>query len=143
MTVRPLTRPRNKSRALYRQIHANQSFSFSRHIFDNALESAGSFIRKCRCLGFRMPLSQAYTERVARGWESKSVEAQQSEAAAESTSPRLKMSPEQAARFREKENLRLARRRILQQFEASDNPRHRKILETALADLDERLRKLD
>jgi hypothetical protein len=90
-----------------------------------------------------MPLSQAYTEHVARGWESKSVEAQQSEAAAESTSPRLKMSPEQAAQFREKENLRLARRRILQQFEASDNPRHRKILETALAELDERLRKLD
>jgi hypothetical protein len=80
---------------------------------------------------------------VARGWESKSVEAQQSEAAAESTSPRTRMSAEQAARFRERENLRLARQTILRQFEASNNPRHRKLLEVTLAELDERLRKLE
>ncbi len=51
------------------------------------------------------------------------------------------MSREEAARFREKESLRLARQRILEQMEASTNPRHRKLLETSLAELDERLRK--
>jgi hypothetical protein len=53
------------------------------------------------------------------------------------------MTPGQAAQFREKENLRLARQTILCQFEASNNPRHRKLLETTLAELDERLRKLE
>jgi hypothetical protein len=80
---------------------------------------------------------------VARGWESKSIEAQQSEAAEKSSSPRTKLTREQAERVREKENLRLARQRILQQFESSSNPRHRKLLETTLAELDGRLRKLE
>jgi hypothetical protein len=49
------------------------------------------------------------------------------------------MTAEQAARCREKENLRLARQRVLQQMEASLNPRHRKVLEDALAELDQKL----
>jgi hypothetical protein len=84
-----------------------------------------------------------YTWCVARGWESKSVEAQQSEAAAESASPRTRMTPAQAAQFRDKENLRLARQTVLQQLGVSNDPRHRKLLETTLAELDERLRKLE
>lgn len=76
---------------------------------------------------------------VARGWESKSVEAQQAEAGEKSAKPRPKMSPQEAAVWREKENLRLARQRVLQQLEASQNLRHRKLLEDALADLDEKL----
>jgi hypothetical protein len=84
-----------------------------------------------------------YTLLVARGWESKSVEAQQSEAAETSHTSRTKITPEQAAGLREKENLRLARQRILQQIETSDNPRHRKLLEMGLAELDERLHKLE
>jgi hypothetical protein len=50
------------------------------------------------------------------------------------------MSAEKAARWREQESLRLSRQRVLQQMEASQNPRHRKLLEDALADLDEKLR---
>jgi hypothetical protein len=80
---------------------------------------------------------------MARGWESKSVEAQQSEAAEQPRAPRKKVTPEQAARFRQKETLRLARQRILQQIEASRNPRLRKLLEMSLAELDERLRDED
>lgn len=87
--------------------------------------------------------AQLYTGRVARGWESKSVEAQQSEAAEKSSKPRTRMSPEQAAHCRERETLRLARQRVLHQIEASANPRHRGLLETSLSELDERLRKLD
>jgi hypothetical protein len=77
---------------------------------------------------------------MARGWESKSVEAQQQEAGEKSNrSARRKMSTEEAVAFRERENLRLARQRVLQQLEASSNPRHRKVLEHALAALDEKL----
>lgn len=80
---------------------------------------------------------------MARGWESKSVEAQQAEAGAESSKPRPRMSADEAAAFRERESLRLSRQRVLQQTEATSNPRHRKLLEDALADLDEKLRKLE
>jgi hypothetical protein len=76
---------------------------------------------------------------MARGWESKSVEAQQAEASEKTSEYRRKMTVEEAATFREKENLRLARQRVLQQLEASQNPRHRKVLQDALAALEEKL----
>jgi hypothetical protein len=76
---------------------------------------------------------------VARGWESKSVEAQQAEAGEKSSQPRARMSAEQAAAFRQRENLMLARQRVLQQLEANSNPRHRQLLQDALAALEEKL----
>ena len=72
---------------------------------------------------------------MARGWESKFVEAQQSEADEPSTR-KLRLTPEQAARHREKEGLRLSYQRVLQQLESCRDPRHRKVLQDALADLD-------
>lgn len=51
------------------------------------------------------------------------------------------MSATEAALWREKESLRLSRQRVLQQLEATQNPRHRKLLEDTLADLEEKLRK--
>lgn len=78
-------------------------------------------------------------EEMARGWESKSVEAQQDEAAQPSSKSRIRLTPEQAARSRERENLRLSRQRVAQQIESSQNPRHRKVLQDALAELDQRL----
>jgi hypothetical protein len=80
---------------------------------------------------------------MARGWESKSVEAQQAEVEDKSTKPHAKLSAREAAVVREKESLGLARRRVLQQLEASSNPRHRKVLEDALLDLEEKLRRLE
>lgn len=77
---------------------------------------------------------------MARGWESKSVEAQQAESADKSTEKRVRLSPEAAALLRERENLRLSRRRVLEQLKASQNPRLRKSLEAALAELDEKLK---
>jgi len=79
---------------------------------------------------------------VARGWESKSVEAQQAEASRESGKPRRKISREEAAARREQENLRLSRRRVLQQLNAASNERHRMSLQAALAELDEKLKRL-
>lgn len=87
-------------------------------------------------LGSRVP---HYTHGMARGWESKSVEAQQTEALEKSSSVRRRLSPEEAAREREHETLRLARQRLLEQLKSSQNPRHRRLLEDALAELDKKL----
>jgi hypothetical protein len=76
---------------------------------------------------------------MARGWESKSVEAQQAEAEDKSTSSHQRLSPEQAAVARKKESLRLARRQVLEQLEKVGDPRHRQQLESALAELDGKL----
>jgi hypothetical protein len=80
---------------------------------------------------------------MARGWESKSVEAQQAEATEKSAKPRVKLTPEAAARTRERENLRLSRRRVQQQLDQAQNPRHRQLLEVTLADLDQKLSHFD
>ena len=81
---------------------------------------------------------------MARGWESKSVEAQQAEVVEESKKAHARrLSPEEAARTREKENLELARRGVLRQIEAAVDERYRKMLEQSLAALDEKLAKLE
>jgi len=76
---------------------------------------------------------------MARGWESKSVESQQSDAREASNPTRPRLSAEAAARTRERETLRLARQRVLQQLERTQNPRHRALLEDELADLNRKL----
>jgi len=68
------------------------------------------------------------------------VEAQQAEASDKSAKSRPKMTPEEAARWREKESLRLSRQRVLQQLETCQNPRHRRLLEDTLASLDAKLK---
>ena len=76
---------------------------------------------------------------MARGWESKSVEAQQAEATDKSATVRPRLSADAAARLREQETLRLSRNRVLQQLETSHNPRHRELLQDELAHLDQKL----
>ena len=76
---------------------------------------------------------------MARGWESKSVEAQQSEANEKPAESRPRLTAEAAARLRELETLRLSRQRVLQQLERAVNPRHRLLLESELAELDQKL----
>jgi len=80
---------------------------------------------------------------MARGWESKSVETQQAEASDASSKPRLKLTPEAAARRRERENLRLSRQSVLQQLQETQNPRRRELLENTLADLDKKLNRFN
>lgn len=85
---------------------------------------------------------RAYNHHVARGWESKSVEAQQAEASEKPGIRRPPMTPSEAVRHREVEGLRLSRRRIIHDLSAQQDSRHRKILEQALADLDQKISKL-
>ena len=83
--------------------------------------------------------SETYNLAMARGWESKSIEAQQAEASEKSSEPRLKLSREEASRLREIEGLRLSRQRVLQELGASQHAQRRRVLEEALRELDKKL----
>jgi hypothetical protein len=78
---------------------------------------------------------------MARGWESKSVEEQQSAANLEVES-KQRLTPQQAATRQAREAIELSRRRVLQQLQSVEDPRHRQMLETALSELDDRLTRL-
>jgi len=80
---------------------------------------------------------------MARGWESKSVEAQQDEAAQRSTPGNPRLTPEAAARLREKESLRLSLQNVIHQLDHSHNARHRAMLQQARSDLERKIQELD
>jgi len=76
---------------------------------------------------------------MARGWESKSVEQQQEERSEQNKPARAPLSPGEQQRNRKREGLLLSRGRLEQQLLASSNPRHRQMLEQAIAELDRQL----
>jgi hypothetical protein len=79
---------------------------------------------------------------MARGWESKSVEAQQDAAAApRHTGPPV--SREEAARRAQRGTLMLARTRMLADLQMACAAAHRAMLEQAIADLDRQLAALE
>lgn len=81
---------------------------------------------------------------MARGWESKSVEGQiGSFEGKRSADMKKHVTSAQADLLRKKENLRLARARVLRDLETTQNPRYRDILNAALADLEGKLTRLD
>jgi hypothetical protein len=83
----------------------------------------------------------AYNHRVARGWESKSVESQQDDARA-SAELKPRLTPRQREIESRKEGLKLSRSRILGQMHSTENPRYRHTLEQALAELEEQISRL-
>jgi hypothetical protein len=76
---------------------------------------------------------------MARGWESKSVEQQQEEMAEQRKTVRAPISTDEQQRNRKREGLLLSRGRLAQQLQAANNPRHRQMLEQAIAELDRQL----
>ncbi|MGD0599154.1 MAG: hypothetical protein ABR988_04985 [Terriglobales bacterium] len=76
---------------------------------------------------------------MARGWESKSIEQQQAEMSEQRKAVRAPISPDEQHRNRKRESLLLARKRLAQQLQAAGNPRHRQMLEQAIAELDSQL----
>jgi len=80
---------------------------------------------------------------MARGWESKSVEQQQEERSAQPKTARPPLSPEHQQRNRKREGLLLSRERLTQQLQAAGNPRHRRMLEQSIAELDHQLSSLE
>lgn len=78
---------------------------------------------------------------MARGWESKSVESQQTEAANGRQQQPDAEGPDPAslAILRKQEILMLSRTRVLRELENSQNARYKEMLNHALADLDAQL----
>jgi ribosomal protein S14 len=79
---------------------------------------------------------------MARGWESKSIEAQQAEASEGKRPSRAKMTAQQAAVKRQIDGLLLSRQRVRQQLAAAQDPRLRQMLKAASDHLERRLRDL-
>lgn len=79
---------------------------------------------------------------MARGWESKAVEAQQ-EAASSATRNGPPVSRDEAERKGRRATLLLARSRALADLQHACAAAHRSMLEQAIADLDARIAALD
>jgi hypothetical protein len=79
---------------------------------------------------------------MARGWESKSVESQQNEAA-EARLDQSELTPEERQVQQKRQGLELSRRRILQELESTGSEVRRLSLEQALAFLDGQLAELE
>ena len=79
---------------------------------------------------------------MARGWESKSVEAQQDAANAPRTNAPA-LTPAEAAKKAARATIMLARTRALSDLQKACVPAHRAMLEQAIADLDQKLNDLD
>ena len=77
---------------------------------------------------------------MARGWESKDVEAQvESKESPKAFSGRDPKSAEQQARDQDIKQLQLSRTRIANDLNTATHPNHRKSLEAALAHLDKKI----
>src|SRR5271167_1196399 len=89
---------------------------------------------------FRWPSTRAcptYNQRMARGWESKSVEAQMEESrAAKPAARKAALTPEELQHQRKKADLMLSRNPIAQQLAGSGNERYAELRQRTLAELD-------
>jgi hypothetical protein len=80
---------------------------------------------------------------MARGWESKSVESQQEEAArASSATGRPPLTAAERLTLERRRTLELARARVVADLARSVAPAHREMLERTLAAIDDELRRL-
>lgn len=80
---------------------------------------------------------------MARGWESKDVEAQvELKKTIMEAQSKAQKSAEQARRDSERRDLQLSRTRIQNELQVATNLNHRKSLEAALAHLDKKIQEL-
>jgi hypothetical protein len=80
---------------------------------------------------------------MARGWESKDVESQVANRENMAAPGKAPKTQDQAEKDRERANIELSRKHVLNDLETATNPNHKKTLEAALAHLDQQLQKLD
>ncbi|MGA2696425.1 MAG: hypothetical protein ABSE92_10200 [Terriglobales bacterium] len=76
---------------------------------------------------------------MARGWESKSVEDQQAEAAAEKKQYKAQLTADEIKLKQQIQGLELSKQRVQQQLRSARNDQHREMLRLALADLEHKL----
>jgi hypothetical protein len=80
------------------------------------------------------------TVRMAKGWDSKSVESQIESATEAQTAPASpRLTPQQIAEKHELEGLELSRARVLQDLSRAKHPRHCELLEVTLRHLDAKI----
>lgn len=92
--------------------------------------------------GIWPPLRRALVEVMARGWESKAVEAQQDEASWRRPVASPSEAPDALARLAERRVVELARARAAADLARATRPAHRAMLEQAIAALDAQLARL-
>jgi len=78
---------------------------------------------------------------MARGWESKSIEAQQDEAA-RARAPEPRLTDQQIADADRRRTLELTRARAVDDLSRASSPHYRRMLEQALSAIDEQLAQL-
>ncbi len=76
---------------------------------------------------------------MARGWESKSVEAQQESRETSGADARPALSPEEAARVQHRQALELALARAQADLAIATRPAHQRMLESAIRSLRQQL----
>ncbi len=76
---------------------------------------------------------------MARGWESKSVETQQDEAARRGVGAGRPSTTQERTRQQQRRTLELSRARAIADLDRATTEAHRAMLRLAIADLDERL----
>jgi hypothetical protein len=114
-------------------------------VFGNAVKALEgrvlSFvIYRSTMLNFTGILSDSeYNESMARGWESKSVEAQiEAKPANGNHAPRSR-TPDQVQHLIEKRNLELARAKVAHELELSQSERYSHMLQQSLSELDKKI----
>ena len=80
---------------------------------------------------------------MARGWESKSVEAQIEEKAQAFAQPVKSRTPDQVQHIMEKRTLELARAKVAHELASSQNPRYTQMLQRYLSELDKKIAAID
>ncbi|HEY2495597.1 MAG TPA: hypothetical protein VGK24_00900 [Candidatus Angelobacter sp.] len=76
---------------------------------------------------------------MARGWESKSVEAQMESATNGASETKDRLTDHERKDQRERDNLKLSRAYVVHQIEASTNERYTETLRQALREIDQKL----
>ena len=94
--------------------------------------------------GFRAcdDTASRYNGVVARGWESKSVEAQQADHEAPRSASRA-LTPDEAARIARRRTLEMARALAVRDLSVAHVPAHRAMLEASIEAIDKQLATLD
>ena len=79
---------------------------------------------------------------MARGWESKNIEAQQAEREAAAKAPARPLTPEEAAAAARRRMLEVSRARAVADRAAAKSPAHRAMLDAAIKALDDQINEL-
>lgn len=89
------------------------------------------------------PRSGSYNKYMARGWESKSVEAQMESARNDSSKTAQPLTGDEKKLERERQNLLLSRSYVQHQIESSGSERYKESLQQALNEIDQKLSRLN